>query len=193
MLASDIRHVARGLSAWPPTIRCRQPRGEWYELPADARPFVRAQLIERRLDGATSDDVLLVRPKDQPRTEAWLLSTVRAAAAKTHLRVLDEDLRHRPSEAERWLLERGVTLEWIPRRERSDRLSRVEDPAKIAVDVRAALVAFDEAAPCACSVPHHPVPAAEFTGWPPVPKRAHTQFDTGSRRNANGRRRDRPA
>jgi hypothetical protein len=160
--------------------------GEWYRTAPAARPLLRAQLIARRLEGADDNEPLLARPNGQPRTPRWLVSVASSAAAEVGVRFLEEELRERPTVDERWLLDRGVSIGWIARTERSASVPSTAHLQRIARYVVAALGRVDTTARCACERSHTPMTPSEFTDWPPAPKRHYTPFDTGGRRNAYG-------
>lgn len=94
--------------------------GEWFEMREDARPLLRAQLMSRRRDGADGKERFIVRHKGAA-TERWVVQVLTATAAEASVRVLDREFRFRPGPDERWLAERGVSLRWISRRERTKR------------------------------------------------------------------------
>lgn len=158
-------------------------QGEWFEIPDDARPLLRAALIEHEFRGAAADTPLLARADGRPRTDQWLLKIVTAAAAEAGVRVLDDKLRLRPSSDERWLLDRGVSLRWLIR---GSRLQRSETPVDLdhrGRQLREAIARRPPMPACDCERGHSLPTTTEIPAWPPVPARAHVPYDTGVRRN----------
>jgi hypothetical protein len=164
-------------------------RGEWYDLPPDARPLLRAALFEHARAGSTEDAPLLVRSDGRPRTEQWLVSAVKAASAEASIRVLGADLRMRPTADERWLDERGISLRWLPRGERTRNAPTADDLEATAAFYQDAIARERALPPCGCLAPHRLADPAAFPDWPPKAAHARVPFDTGIRRNAYGYRR----
>ena len=163
-------------------------RGQWYEVPPDARPLLRAALLEHAAAASSTEAPLLVRHDGRPRTHTWLVSVVTAAAAEASVRILDEELLHRPSADERWLDDRGIHLRWLQRSERRAALPSTDELEARVEFLREALLDGAAMPACSCLVPHELPGSNAFAAWPPKPRHAPLPFDTGLRRNAFGTR-----
>jgi hypothetical protein len=139
-------------------------------VPGVARPFLRAQLIIRRLAGATAKDAFIADSRGPLSVQSFatcVLATFEEIGTVLPWRDIDDA----PSEDERWLIRHGITFEWIPRGDR-DSASRGNlplDPNAVFAAVLGALtdptwrMAERE---CSCGHQHEPPAPAEMPDWP---------------------------
>jgi hypothetical protein len=135
-------------------------------IPRKLAPFIRAQRLARRAQGATKEDLLLVGERGQLAARsvmALILAGLEGAVSGLNAEALAE----RPSRDGRWLADRGVGVEWIPRTERPRRVPGRDPHASFLARLKHAMAHVSwQRTECLCHAAHPP-PTREMPAWPP--------------------------
>jgi hypothetical protein len=137
-------------------------------VPPVAEPMLRALLIARRQEGAEETDYLLA-DRAGPKSARWFTSTVLSLFEEIGTQLPRAEIDAQPTEDERWLQERGITFEWIPRRDRPQPLMHGWRPDAVAQAVLQRLAQEAQSPqphPCACEIDHVPPTPEEAPVWP---------------------------
>ena len=140
--------------------------GDVTRIPAELQPPLRAQLIVRREAGVTAADRLI--GPETAKSPASLIKLILATQGDLEDAELVEALRTRPGRHERWLIDAGVHLTYLPMVDRPP----IERADQYSLSFRERLIAglavSPRIGPCDCRE-EHPVPsAADIPDWPPV-------------------------
>jgi hypothetical protein len=132
----------------------------WHDaviVPEVAQAIMRAQRIARLRDGAAVSDHFLTEG-NRPISVRRFASIVLAALEEIGRYIPWQEVRDRPAEDERWLLERGVAIRWLARLERASRrpMEALESDNLLreALEKLAATTVHPVGYTCRCVEPH---------------------------------------
>lgn len=158
LTVDDISPNGATVSLWHDTV----------EVPEVVQPILRAQRIVRAAEGAAGNDPFLVR-NGRALSARHFPTVVLAGLEELGQNLPRMELDDRPGADERWLLERGVALQWIPGVDRRTTTPAGMSGAAFLAHVVGRLNRPESlpAAPCACSWTHVPPVSPDPGTWPP--------------------------